>query len=143
MTASDFLVLYGNEKHRGMFDAVVNVFFLDTAPNVIRYMEVIRHCLKEGGIWVNTGPLLWHFGDGNAQERASGKGREQKSDNEGIGEPGSVELTVEEVLLLVEKMGFRVDRHEIRDESSGYIQNPDSLLRNNYRLSHWVAQKKT
>lgn len=55
--------------------------------------------------------------------------------------PGSVELTVEEVVLLIEKMGFVVELNEIRDGGTGYIQNPESLLLNVYRLSHWVARK--
>ncbi len=143
MTASDFVVLYGDEEHKGVFDAVVTVFFLDTAPNVVRYVEVIRNCLKEGGAWINIGPLLWHFGDRALGEGAEGQARRQERDKEGIEEPGSVELTVEEVLLLVESMGFGIEMQEVRGEGVGYIQNPESLLRNVYRLSHWVARKKS
>lgn len=61
MSASDFLCLYGNEEHRDTFDAVATVFFLDTAPNIIRYIETIRNCLRTGGLLINVGPLLWHF----------------------------------------------------------------------------------
>jgi len=143
MTASDFVVLYGDEEHAGVFDAVVTVFFLDTAPNVVRYVEVIRKCLKEGGAWINIGPLLWHFGDRAPRESAEDRKSQQERDKEGIEEPGSVELTVEEVLMLVESMGFRIEMQEIRSEGTGYIQNPESLLRNVYRLSHWVARKKS
>lgn len=60
MSACDFIVLYGDEAHREVFDAVATVFFIDTAPNIIRYIEVIRHCLKEGGVWTNIG--VRHFG---------------------------------------------------------------------------------
>ena len=143
MTASDFVVLYCDEEHKGVFDAVVTVFFLDTAPNFVRYVEVIRNCLKEGGAWINIGPLLWHFGDRALGEGSEGREKQQERDKEGIEEPGSVELTVEEVLLLVESMGFGIEMHEVRNEGAGYIQNPESLLRNVYRLSHWVARKKS
>jgi carnosine N-methyltransferase len=61
MSASDFLLLYGNQAHKDTFDAVATVFFLDTAPNIIRYIEAIKNCLRPGGILVNVGPLLWHF----------------------------------------------------------------------------------
>jgi len=61
MSASDFLLLYGDEAHKDTFDAVATVFFLDTAPNIIRYIEAIRNCLRRGGLLVNMGPLLWHF----------------------------------------------------------------------------------
>jgi carnosine N-methyltransferase len=61
MSASDFLCLYGGEEHRDTFDAVATVFFLDTAPNIIRYIETIRNCLRTDGLLINVGPLLWHF----------------------------------------------------------------------------------
>lgn len=61
MSASDFLCLYGQEDQRDRFDAVATVFFLDTAPNIIRYIEVIYNCLKPGGILINNGPLLVSF----------------------------------------------------------------------------------
>lgn len=61
MSASDFICLYGDEEHKDVYDAVATVFFIDTAPNFIRYIETIRNCLKSGGIWTNIGPLLWHF----------------------------------------------------------------------------------
>lgn len=61
MSASDFLSLYGDEAHKETYSAVATIFFLDTAPNPIRYVEAVRNCLKTGGIWTNVGPLLWHF----------------------------------------------------------------------------------
>lgn len=61
MSASDFLLLYGSEDQKDRFDAVATVFFLDTAPNIIRYIEVVQNCLKSGGLLINVGPLLWHF----------------------------------------------------------------------------------
>jgi carnosine N-methyltransferase len=75
MSASDFLLLYGDEEQKDSFDAVATVFFLDTAPNIIRYIEVIRNCLRKGGLLVNVGPLLWHF-----ENNAPGThGREKES----------------------------------------------------------------
>jgi carnosine N-methyltransferase len=61
MSASDFICLYGDNRHRDAFDAVATVFFIDTSPNLIRYIQTIQNCLKTGGIWTNLGPLLWHF----------------------------------------------------------------------------------
>lgn len=59
----DFVEVYGREEHKGKWDSVVTCFFLDTAHNFIDYVEVIRHCLKDGGVWINLGPLLWHWAD--------------------------------------------------------------------------------
>ena len=144
MTAADFVILYGDEEHKNMFNAVVTVYFIDTAPNLIRYIETIRNCLQDGGLWINLGPLLWHFAD-----RAPSSSEENHSkrvggprERTGIEEPGAFELTDEEVLALVEKAGFDIEKREIRDGGVGYIQNPESMLQNTYRTSHWIAKKK-
>ena len=147
MTAADFAVLYSDAAHRETFDAVATVYFVDTAPNVIRYIETIRNCLKEGGIWVNLGPLLWHFaergpGDMFSSHEEKHKGNRTKDEKRGIGEPGSFELSNEELLLLIEKMGFEMEMHEIREDGAGYIRNPKSMLQNVYRTTYWVAKKK-
>lgn len=168
MTAADFLVLYSKDGYRGMYDAVCTVFFIDTAPNPFRIIETIRHCLKKGGLWINLGPLLWHFesragaafaglgpdgvgrDDGREEDESGGRhGGDGGGNNNnagirrqmGMSEPGSVELTNEEVLLAVERSGFVVQKQEIRDVHSGYIQDPSSMLQYTYRLSHWVARK--
>lgn len=38
-----------------VYDCVATVFFLDTAHNVIAYIETIYDILKPGGYWVNLG----------------------------------------------------------------------------------------
>ena len=39
----------------GTWDVVVTCFFIDTATNIISYLEVIHKILKEGGTWINIG----------------------------------------------------------------------------------------
>ena len=137
VSASDFIVLYSDAEHREQYDVVCTVFFIDTAPNILRYIETIRHCLKPGGLWINVGPLLWHYrpsnsnwmnhprtrpdhvngDDGNKGDReADGQAKSQFL---GIGEPGSVELTNEEVLAMVERFGFKLESQEITDDGDG------------------------
>lgn len=53
--------VYARPEWADHFDCVVTCFFIDTAHNVVQYVEVIRHCLKEGGFWLNLGPLLYHW----------------------------------------------------------------------------------
>ena len=48
MCGGDFVEVYGAPGQRGAFDCVATCFFLDTAHNVIAYMETIRHALKVG-----------------------------------------------------------------------------------------------
>lgn len=61
MSAADFLCVYSAIEYKDAFDAIATVFFIDTAPNPIHYIETVRNCLRPGGIWANLGPLLWHF----------------------------------------------------------------------------------
>ena len=142
MTAADFVILYGEKEHKDMFNAVVTVFFMDTAPNLIRYIETICNCLQVGGLWINLGPLLWHFADRAPSEEHSSERTEEPREKIGIEEPGAFELTNEEVLILVERMGFDIEKREIINGGVGYIQNPESMLQNMYRTSHWIAKKR-
>ncbi|KAF2815645.1 methyltransferas-like protein [Mytilinidion resinicola] len=147
MCSGDFCVLYGPGEdgqggEQGRFDAVATVFFVDTAPNVVRYVEAVRHCLREGGVWVNLGPLLWHHvAKGPAESREGGAGVRERDMDRGVAEPGAVELTDEEMVKLVECFGFKVERQETGMVESGYMQNPRSMLVNTYRPSFWVARK--
>jgi carnosine N-methyltransferase len=139
MCAADFLCLYGDESHADTYDAVATVFFLDTAPNLIRYLQTLFHCLKPGGILVNFGPLLWHF-ENNApglhtQDDDGGDG-----DTSGIADPGSFELSDDEVMALVEKLGFEVVSRETGIEAP-YILDTQSMLQTVYKASFWVARK--
>jgi len=147
MSAADFCVTYKELHNREKYDAVATVFFIDTAPNPIAYIETVRDCLKSGGIWINLGPLLWHF-DGSSgakntddYEATSKHGLAGGDDALGIGDPGSVELTDEEVVKLVEHFGFSIERHETDTISAGYIQDPKSMLVNTYKPSFWIARK--
>lgn len=140
MSAADFVVLYTQPPHQAAFHAVATVFFIDTAPNLIRYIEAIRHCLRPGGLWINVGPLLWHFEDGQEQHPRKADAQAAE-DGPGIGEAGTVELTAEEVLALVERMGFRVEQRALERPLCGYIQDRESMLQNLYGPEHWVARK--
>lgn len=57
----DFTKLFGTGKEgmpqKEQFDCVATCYFIDTATNVLDYMECIQHVLKPGGLWVNLGPL--------------------------------------------------------------------------------------
>jgi len=150
MSAGDFITSYSSSNQAGSFDAVVTVYFIDTAPNVIRYMETIKHCLTDGGLWINLGPLLWHFEDRVTEKHDVREEHAHDDDVQemptaqtGIGEPGSFELTDDEVLALAQRIGFDIILHEhLPPSAGGYIQDPSSMLQNRYQCSHWVLRKK-
>lgn len=58
MAAGDFLEIYGDSQQTAQWDCVMTCFFMDTARNIIEYVEVINNCLAEGGLWVNLGELM-------------------------------------------------------------------------------------
>lgn len=143
MCAADFLCLYSDEEHEAVYDAVATVFFLDTAPNLIRYLETIHHCLKPGGVLINIGPLLWHFENnapGNHGHDDDGDGEHDAGNSSGIADPGSFELSDDEVMALVERIGFVVEKKE-RGIRAPYIQDPESMLQTTYHATFWVARK--
>ncbi|KAL6243505.1 hypothetical protein RBB50_009498 [Rhinocladiella similis] len=81
MTAGDFILSYSTGECTHTFDGVVSVFFIDTAPNLIRYIETVRNCLRPGGVWINLGPLLWHFDD-RVHGRGGGGGDRTNNNND-------------------------------------------------------------
>ena len=145
MSTGDFCVLYSTSDYRHTFDAVATVFFVDTAPNIIRYIEAVHNCLKPGGLWINLGPLLWHQAPRGLNNHSNNEDEQHKHTrvtDAGIGNPGSVELTNDEVLALVEHLGFKIENQETKGSETGYISNPKSMLVNTYRPVFWVARKK-
>lgn len=72
MAAGSFTEIYSTPDQKEQWHGIVTCFFMDTAPVVIDYIETIWHMLKPGAVWVNLGPLLYHWVadvDNNADER--------------------------------------------------------------------------
>jgi carnosine N-methyltransferase len=137
---------YRNKDHTNLYDAVATVFFLDTAPNLLRYMETVHNCLRPGGIWINVGPLLWNCeengpggrGEGDTDEDHACKSRMGHGGAIGIG--GKLEFTQSDVLSLLGKFGFSVEVYEVGAKST-YIGNKQSMLQSVYTIAYWVARK--
>lgn len=117
MTAGDFLEVY-TESDR--WDCISTVFFLDTAHNIVAYIETIFRILKPGGYWINFGPLLYHFAD--------------------MINESSIELSYEEIRHVIQRLNFDILK-EVTDLPSGYTQNPRSMLKYEYNCVFFVAQK--
>lgn len=119
MVAGDFLEVYTKPEERGAWDVVATCYFLDTAKNVLRYLEVINAVLPIGGYWVNVGPLLWHFEHDKVP---------------------TVELTCDEILALLPRMGFEIEEHRRLGEQA-YTGVPHSMLSHAYTPMFWVCRK--
>lgn len=142
MVAGDFLEAYSDpaQNHRGAWSAVCTCFFLDTARNVLDYLEVINHLLPIGGYWINLGPLLWHFegsGPGSSGQQTL-DGADERADERAT--TGSIELTLQEILDLVVEMGFHVDERKMMERQS-YTGNRANMLSYEYECEFWVARK--
>jgi hypothetical protein len=61
MAAGEFVAVYEDQKEE--WDAVVTAFFLDTAKNIFLYIRTIASILRPGGLFINLGPLLFHYAD--------------------------------------------------------------------------------
>lgn len=114
MTAGDFLEVYQAE---GSWDCIATCFFIDTAHNIVEYIERIYKILKPGGMWVNFGPLLYHYS----------------------GISTSIELSLEEVMEIIKKVGFNIK--EERRKTTTYTCNSSSMLTYQYNCSFIVAFK--
>lgn len=160
MAAGSFTELYGPEEIqptdpqetpgeaiefrrpvRGAFDMVCTCFFLDTAANVIDYLKTIRHCLKDDGVWINFGPLLWHFEDDASVEYTTRVLVAGEPPQRVASTRKGMELSREDLLLLMEDMGFILEKHE-SGIKSGYSGDPRAMGGYEYQCEYWVARKR-
>ncbi len=118
MVAGEFLDVYS--KQPGTFDCLVTCFFLDTAHNVLAYIDCISSLLKPGGLWVNLGPLLYHYA-------------EQPDEVQ-------IELSWAEIEQAIPKFGFNFRRQpEFRD--CVYTHDKDSIMHLVYKCVLFSAVK--
>lgn len=101
------------EKEDDLWDAVITCFFVDTAPVVVEYVETIYGMLKPGGVWVNLGPLLYHWTN-------------DTENNEDPRYQQSVELSWEELRHVIATFGFEFQKEEFRE--CQYANNTQSIM---------------
>jgi len=122
MVAGDFCEIYSKREQEGTWGVVVSCFFIDTAHNILQYLEIFSRCLELNGYLINLGPLLYHFED--------------------QGDP-SVEFTYSEIMRLLPVFGFKVIYQRKRSEAvkCEYAQSRHSMYKMHYECTFWVAQK--
>lgn len=127
MVAGDFQDVYAPPQGC-CWDAVVSCFFLDTAPVALEYVETIHRLLKPNGLWINLGPLLYHWAGGSDAGEDARYAR-------------SVELGWEEVRhAMVEGFGFELLREDVQRNVT-YASNPGSMMRTVYDCVLCTARK--
>ncbi|KAK2877120.1 hypothetical protein FQN49_001394 [Arthroderma sp. PD_2] len=110
------------------YDIIVTLFFIDTARNLMAYFETIRKSLKDGGTWINLGPLLY-------------------------GSAPFLQLSLDEIIDVCEGLGFEfldtdskcgditLDGRKVRGKLVPYGLSERSLSKNAYKAQFWVARK--
>eukprot|EP00742_Colponemidia_sp_Colp-10_P010642 GILJ01011707.1.p1 GENE.GILJ01011707.1~~GILJ01011707.1.p1 ORF type:complete len:377 (-),score=40.79 GILJ01011707.1:33-1136(-) len=119
VTAGDFVEVYSDSEHISSWDAVTTCFFLDTGISIIEYMKTIHTVLVAGGIWVNCGPLYYHFDDSKE---------------------GTLDLTYEELRHCLDVIGF--DLLEEQQIRSSFTSQPNSMMELTYNCAFFVAKKR-
>ncbi|GAM23830.1 hypothetical protein SAMD00019534_070050, partial [Acytostelium subglobosum LB1] len=114
MVAGDFTKSVQDDH----FDSVCTCFFIDTARNIVEYVECLVRMLKEGGHWINFGPLLYHYADNK----------------------DSIELSYEQLRYVILNSGFDILHEELRETE--YTSNKHSLMKVIYNCQYFVAIKK-
>ena len=117
MVAGEFCHVYKDKIN--FFDGIVTCYFIDTANNIIEYIETIHNIVKIGGLWVNFGPLLYHY---------------TEMENE-----ISIELSWEEVKHIIIGYGFEFKKIEI--VKTTYSTNKDSMTERIYNCVFFSAVK--
>ncbi|EZA49588.1 hypothetical protein DMN91_005678 [Ooceraea biroi] len=117
MTAGDFLEVYTEDNH---WDCVATCFFIDCANNVVQFIETIYKILKPGGVWINLGPLLYHFSDLPNEE--------------------SIEPSYDAIRDVILGFGFQLEKEKTQVKTR-YAQNVNSMLQCEYNSVYFVCRK--
>jgi hypothetical protein len=116
-------------KHKPVgekYDYIVTQFFIDTGSNIVATLQQIRELLKDGGKWINLGPLLWTGGGSVAME-----------------------LSLEEVLEIAKEIGFDImgeesevaERYRRKTVECEYTADKMGMFLRVYHAEFWVATK--
>lgn len=120
MIAGEFVQIYGNPSQEGQWDCVCCSFFIDCANNIVDFLEIIYKILKPDGIFINYGPLLYHYCD--------------------VPSEISIEPCYEDLREIIENIGFKFLKEETKVKSQ-YSQNPASMLQLEYDAVFFVVKK--
>lgn len=120
MVAGEFIEVYSKPEQDGAWDCLVTCFFLDTAHNVVEYIERISKLLRKGGLWVNIGPLLYHYSEQPEEVQ--------------------IELSWEEIAKVIPKFGLEFRRQPEWRECV-YTHDWESMMQMRYNCVFFSAVK--
>jgi carnosine N-methyltransferase len=118
VSIGDFQTLYLNSPNK--FDCVITCYFIDTGQNVIKYIEIIHYVLKRGGIWINYGPLTYHWS--------------------GVQNAISIELPYDKLREVIYNYGFEFLKEGTKKSTFGTPQ--DFMILNEFNCVFFTCRKK-
>ena len=119
MLCGDFTKLYNNVNN--YYDCVITCFFIDTAKNIFEYIEVIERVLKKGGIWINFGPLSYHW--------------------IGYDNIPSIELPYDKLKEIIQNYGFEFINEE-KNKLVIYCEIEENMKNDYFNCVFFTARKK-
>jgi carnosine N-methyltransferase len=142
MAAGEFAAIYSTEREQNQWDAVVCSFFLDTAPSIIEYVQIIHGMLKPGGFIMSFGPLLYHWsGPAMRPDDKTMSDYHERFSYLDVRYLNSVDICWEDVREIFINVGF-----EMVEEKAGvhslYTADRRSMMNMSYRCVSFVARKK-
>ncbi|ODV62387.1 S-adenosylmethionine-dependent methyltransferase [Ascoidea rubescens DSM 1968] len=124
------------------FDIIITSFFIDTSANIFEYVKAIKWSLKPDGVWINFGPLLWHYEQ--EEDTFTVAEFEDCKKNKQVPMKG-LELTREDLLQCIKSMGFEFKVYENNVETTygnDGVNSGKVLAEWVYRCEFWVCNKK-
>jgi len=142
MAAGDFVDIYGNAREVNQWDAVICCFFLDAAPSIVEYIQVIHRMLHDDGVLINFGPLLYHW-SGPAMRPDDGTIEDYQSRFSYLDSRymRSVDLCWEDVREILVNAGFDIVVEQVGNRAL-YTADRRSMMNMAYRCIHFVAKKR-
>lgn len=113
-----------------VYDAIVTHFFIDTARNLMSYLDTIYALLRPGAYWINFGPLMYGTGPW-------------------------VQLPLKELVQVIKAMGFEfvpldaadecgeftLDGELVRGTRAVYGVDGKAFTSNAYTAQAWAVRK--
>jgi len=141
VAAGEFVSIYSKAEQFNQWDAVASCFFLDTAPNIIQYIQVIHNLLKPNGLLINFGPLHYHWsGPTYRPENTSHQQYIHTYDQLDERYLQSIELSWEDLREVLYNVGFEIVEERL-GLMSRYTADTRSFMNTDYRCVYFVARK--
>lgn len=151
--ANTLPVVPSQPRDRG-YDFIVTLFFIDTATNILAYLDQIYALLRfpipttpsqsstasqpRAGTWINLGPLLWPSGAALEPSLEEVLAMSKRVGLDVVGEPGPINL-LEDGGSLQERVDLLEARRTLECQ---YTANRAGMMKWMYQAEFWVARRR-